>query len=173
MPGLSPCCSSFLLMHLGRRQVMAQVLGPLPCMWEIWIEFQTSGFVCPCLGWSWRQFSVGGFLGGWPSMATRNEGRKTQKGYCWTGHRFSRKQSWKLGPANCLQKIRTDCYLHQFISCLLVSCVSLWSKLIPKSFCSLCILWPCAKTGISMVLVGSDLSMRDVVTSIMCVCGEV
>lgn len=34
-----------LLLHLGRQQKMAPLLGPLPAMWTIWVKFLDLDFV--------------------------------------------------------------------------------------------------------------------------------
>lgn len=39
--------SSFLQIHAGKQQMMAQILGPPPSVWETWTEFQLQALVWP------------------------------------------------------------------------------------------------------------------------------
>ena len=106
----------------------------------------------------------------------RNEGKKGNKRCYWTGHSFTRKHSWMLGPRSCLPR---SCMTLQHLEQILIwislcpgfsiFCLSVL-KTCPKGLWLLCT-WPLwmasVEASISLGLAGSDLCTGDVVTVTM------
>lgn len=101
-----------------------------------------------------------------------NEGRQANKRWYCTGHSFTRKCSWLLGPTVVivsrmkLLHLGTDFYWGALYF-LASSILSLWSKLTPKELWLLCA-WPlwaaCAEAGVSLGLFGPAPCAGGVVT---------